>query len=187
MARRGSRTLAWIGIALIAAAPAAASADDVGIWLEQPVNPDVGNLPETADTITGNMRLGRIKGVLGGGQDMFRISIPEPPDFVATVECAVANIHCDPQLFVFDAFGQLVASDDDSGPSIDAEIKGFPREGGQFFLAISENDDDPVLTNGAVTGWTGALKDVSCRNSPAAFCTYEIVLKGAYTADHDSR
>jgi hypothetical protein len=118
---------------------------------------DVGSLPATALTINS---AGPINGMISaaGDADMYRIHICDPANFTAVVDPANSTIG-DSQLFLFHLDGTGVAMDDDDpngtngllsrlqGPL----VQSIPA--GDYYLAISAYDCDPVDSNGLDDIW----------------------------------
>lgn len=60
----------------------------------------------------------------------------------------------DSKLFLFDADGHLLASDDDSGPSLQSWIANYVLPfSGLYFAAVTTYPNDPVMSGGVITGW----------------------------------
>ena len=107
---------------------------------------DAGDQPGSAQVVSGVTPLTAIQGTLGAGDiDMFRIHL-NGGAFSATV-----GIGGDSQLFLFDSTGRgLLANDDIAFPSISRSgISGSLPEG-DYFLAISEFDNDPLSAGGLI-------------------------------------
>lgn len=151
-------TLTW-AVAL-ALAPAAAWAGPG--HNEGPV--DAGRLPGSAQTVAGSGPLTSISGETGGPlrlidfQDMYRIQIDDPVAFSATTVGAAAF---DTELWLFDLSGRGLLGNDDtpgapaspqstlSSPATDAGAQVIPGPG-QYFLAISGHDDNPLSIGGQI-------------------------------------
>jgi len=126
---------------------------------------DAGNLPNTSYDATGHrMPLDSIYGTLeeiaiGYDVDMFKIFISDPANFsaIANPMGTHLSVDNDAQLFVFDAFGNCVAEDDDGGhdylPAIyRGELLGnLP---GVYYIAISLYNVDPA--DDPISSWAGS-------------------------------
>ncbi|HEX5468164.1 MAG TPA: hypothetical protein VFW80_03855 [Gaiellaceae bacterium] len=112
-------------------------------WVEQP---DAGAKPGGAQAVRGTGQLKVIKGMLVG-VDMFKICAD--PGFSAST---IGGADFDSQLFLFDSHGVGLYANDDSGGTLQSELPAGHPNGpsirGEYFLAISSYDRDPV--NGPV-------------------------------------
>jgi hypothetical protein len=110
---------------------------------------DAGELPGTAQVITGLPVLTSITGSLGANDaDMFRFHSPGGM-FSATVT-AVSNAG-DSQLFLFNSTGFGVLANDDNGVLFaPSRIFTAALPAGDYFLAISEFNRDPVSAGGLI-------------------------------------
>lgn len=141
---------------------------------------DAGDLPGTAQVVTGGAQLDGIIGVVDAGTDidMYKIFITEPANFsaIASWDGTDLSEDNDAQLFIFDEAGFLVAKDDDDGvralPAIYAgELAGHPA--GDYYLAFDLFNIDPA--DDPIFGWDGV--PVPPQSGP-----YEIHLTAAQTA-----
>ncbi len=122
----------------MAASPAAAFT-----WSEQG---EAGGLPGNANVVTGDGLVDTITGALGGAEDGFLICIPAPAVFSVTT-IAHAGELVDLQLFLFDAAGVGVYSNDDTTglrPELPAGHPAGPQTPGTYLLVVSGFDRDPV-------------------------------------------
>ncbi len=123
---------------------------------EEPTGEDAGNFLETAFNVStgGSGHVGVIKGRLTGNsggsgflegdfQDLFRINIVNPEEFLAQTEL-VSNGLGDPMLFLFDRDGTGLAASNDRGDSdpqskLAANDANWPLnlEAGIYYLAIT--------------------------------------------------
>ncbi|MGE0480326.1 MAG: DVUA0089 family protein [Phycisphaerae bacterium] len=133
----------WHLISGFAAAMAFAASANAGIWSEVG---DAGDLPGTAQTAVGAGSLDQIDGALAGGADMYRICITSPSTFSADTN---GGASFDTQLFLFDLNGVGVLANDDSG-TLQARLPAgsFTLAAGEYYLAISGFDRDPVDAGG---------------------------------------
>jgi len=147
------------------------------IWIEVG---DAGDLPGTAQVVTGGALLDGIIGVLDSGTDidMYKIFITDPENFSAITNWAGTDLSedNDAQLFLFNEAGFLVAKDDDDGvrtlPAIYAgELTGHPA--GDYYLAFDLFNIDPA--DDPIFSWAGVA--VPPQSGP-----YEIHLTAAQTA-----
>ena len=158
-------------------------------------NADAGELPGTARTVLGSGSLTQITGTLSlNNADMYRISICDFANFSAST---VGGASFNTQLFLFDANGMPVEFDDDTLANTQSTITNqFVTANGDYYLAISAADRDPVSSTGAIwldtpfttqrgpdgpgaanaiSGWTGT-------GDPGATPAYTITLTGACAA-----
>lgn len=134
-----------------------------GGWTEQG---DAGDLPGSAQITNGSGPLLSITGSTGGGDgvDMYAIFIDDPVNFIASTAGAGGgfggNATFDTQLWLFDANGfGLLGNDDFPGASFRSEIRFPAADGpnagqfpgpGNYFLAISGFNNDPLSQGGAI-------------------------------------
>ncbi len=175
------------------AATSVVQANDVPPYAE---NGDVGELPATARVVLGSGTLATISGNLTVDDvDMYRISVCDFANFSATT---VGGAAFNTQLFLFNSAGVGIALSDDTLANTQSTITNqFVTSNGDYYLAISASDRDPVSSGGAiwldtpqttqrapdgpgaggvVTGWTGSGNPGT---TPAA---YSITLTGACAA-----
>jgi hypothetical protein len=140
--RRSTRILAaGAGLALSAAAAHAQQ------WIE---NGDAGDLPATAQAALGTGSLQLITGTIDPSDvDMFQIAICDSANFSATT---VGQTTVDTQLFVFDASGVGVVSNDDTlGSGTQSTIPtGYVLNNGVYYIALSVYNRDPVSAGGTI-------------------------------------
>ena len=182
--------------ALVAALAFASSAGAIP-WTEVG---DAGDLPATSQVPTGVGALTSISGSVplfsSTDADMYRLHIPVPGAFSATTVGTIGTL-VDTQLFLFDVGGfGVYGRDNDPGTARTTLPAGSllgPQSAGDYFLAISGFNRDPVSPGGlifptspgatlfgpsgpggalAISGWTG-LEGFSGRGS------YTINLTGA--------
>ncbi len=139
---------------------------------------DAGDLPGTAQDTTAVSNVSLISGSYGTSTDadMYRIFIADTTMFSASTVGTVGTVS-DTQLFLFDALGIGVLTNDDAAGSgsLRSTIPGFAGTAGFYYLAISAFNRDPVSAGGlifpntfpgvfgptgpgggsAITGWTG--------------------------------
>lgn len=153
----------WLGTTVIVFAFYANSAQtSAQNWVEQG---DAGSLPETAQPIFGGGPLGAIDGNTGVGdfEDMYLIEITDPDNFSASTSPGFAGggATFDTQLFVFDMMGFGIAANDDCpfdpGMGNGSCIAGIGPAGlglitqpGQYFIAVTGVNDDPVSPTGDI-------------------------------------
>jgi hypothetical protein len=104
---------------------------------------DAGELPSSAQHTSGSGTLPGIRGTLNGNEsDVYSINICDHASFSATT---VGGSGVDTQLFLFDANGNGVTGDDDSAGGAQSTLSSaFLVADGQYYLAISGYDRDPV-------------------------------------------
>lgn len=163
---------------LIFAGVAAVAAANAQIWNE--TAPDAGELPGTADNTIGVGALTTILGTnLASDTDMFCIDIIDEANFSAST---VSNgTTWDTQLFLFDANGFGVTSNDDFGGTLQSRLgSAVVAANGHYYLAISKFNRDPqsgttnIFTGafngseqlpgtgvGPVTGWVGTTSNTT--------------------------
>lgn len=110
---------------------------------------DAGKLPETAQSTAATQCARTIDAIIGNldpsDADMFAIYISDPGAFSATT---VGATSFDTQLWLFDANGNGVTFNDDSG-GLQSTITGqFITGPGTYYIAISSYDHDPAGCNG---------------------------------------
>lgn len=135
----------------VLAATIFASTASAGTWSE---DTDAGELPGTAATTSGVGALTEISGQATGDQDvdMYRICISAPAEFSATTSGTVI----DPQLFLFDASGEGVESNDDIVCTVNRQSRlvagnpDGPTAAGAYYLAIDRWDKEPQSADGAI-------------------------------------
>lgn len=118
---------------------------------------DAGELPDTARRASGSTgNLGAIIGTIDGvsDADMYRIRICNPSAFSANTTAQVAGALEDTQLFLFDANGRGVASNDDHPtiPGNQRSVLGPTRvtAPGVYYIAISGYNRDPFSDGGLI-------------------------------------
>lgn len=156
---------------------------------------DAGNLPTSAQAVTGSGIISDIYGTLSSNNDvdMFKIYIYDPSNFYASTINDNTTVY-DTQLFLFDENGYGVLGNDDYSDTWKSYLSSFEGEPGIYFLAISSWDNDPVSDGGLIfpsfpyddgiygptgpggdqpiTGWTNDGKESG---------VYRIVLGGVQT------
>jgi hypothetical protein len=138
------RLIAICGILTVAIA----GSNALGNWTEIG---DAGDLPFSAQAVTGGGALTSITGTLGNPDaDMYQIYISNPAGFSASATYTGAFV--DPQLFLFDQVGMGVYANDDDGVSLNSLLPAAninsPTTPGMYYLAISAYDFDPVSAGG---------------------------------------
>lgn len=169
---------------------------------------DAGNLPGTAQVMSGIGLLTEIHGTLspanGDAQDMYRVYIDGGRTFSATT---VGGVGFDSQLFLFDSSGKGVYANDDvrfrdfAPSTLPAGDPLTPIAAGYYYLAITQCCSTPTSASGQiftvagpnhralsgptgvggdspVTGYSGAFVQ-----SPAFGGPYQIFLSGAHLTD----
>lgn len=149
---------------------------------------DAGDLPGTAQVVTGSGPLTSITTFLGTNDaDVYRICINDEANFSATT---VGGTTIDTQLFLFHADGRGVAMNDDAvgGTELQSRITSqFVTANGEYLLAIVRYDRDPRSAGGSMwndtpfrserapdgpgaagllSGWEGS----TTANTPAVMC-----------------
>ncbi len=183
-------TSPWKTILIGGFALAISSAAAATPWLEIG---DAGSLPGTAQITIGGGPLTIISGNIfsSSDEDMYLINISNPAAFSATT-VGTGGTAFDTQLFLFDSTGLGVYTNDDAvglRSTLPAAHALGPALPGQYYLAISTFDNDPVSGAGLIfpntfpgvfgptgpggaapiTGWAGA----------GSTGTYNIHLTGA--------
>jgi len=126
---------------------AIAGSNALGAWTEVG---DAGDLPGTAQVVTGGGPLDAIFGVMNNSDaDMYQIYISDPAGFSAY---ATSN---DPQLFLFDQAGMGVYANDDFDFSdwnafLPTGDPSSPTTPGIYYLAVSEFNLDPFSAGGLI-------------------------------------
>ena len=126
---------------------AIAGSNALGAWTEIG---DAGDLPGTAQAVTGSGPLLSITGTMNDPDvDMYQIYIYDPAGFSAYAT------GWDPMLFLFDQSGMGVYGDDDSGGTgFDAFLPAgdtySPTTAGIYYLAISEFALHPNSASGSI-------------------------------------
>ena len=126
---------------------AIAGSNALGGWTEVG---DAGDLPGTAQVVTGGGPLDTIFGVMNNPDaDMYQIYISNPAGFSAY---AIGN---DTQLFLFDQSGMGVYANDDGGISgfnafLPAGDPSSPTTPGIYYLAVSQFNLDPYSAGGLI-------------------------------------
>ena len=143
---------------------------------------DAGRLPNTAQVPVGVGPLTQINGNYGfiTDVDMYKIFISDPSVFVAEVTSFTPEDDdgiSDSQLSLFDANGVYILQDDDGGVGLLSKIDGFVGSAGNYFLAISDFDNDPVpdTIGEQIIDWDDESESITTG-------TYEIALEGATAA-----
>jgi hypothetical protein len=112
---------------------------------------DAGETLTTAQDIqSGSRPLESISGTLAGDADVFQISLTGDRTFSAKT---VGGASFDTQLFLFDSAGKGVYGNDDAGSFKQSTLpKGrfSPAESGNYYLAVSGFDYDPVSDGGEI-------------------------------------
>jgi hypothetical protein len=131
-------------VILLGLAPSAFAASESG---------DAGDLPATAQN-AGSGAVTSIVGNFGTGSDadMYRVCLSDGASFSASTVAAPPR---DTQLFLFDADGIGVYSNDDTGVGVHvsqlpARHRFSPTSGGQYFLAASAFNNDPWSDSGEI-------------------------------------
>jgi hypothetical protein len=144
---------------------AIAGSNALGAWTEVG---DAGDLPGTAQVVTGSGTLDTIFGVMNDPDvDMYQIYVSDPAGFSAYAT------GFDPQLFLFDQSGLGVYGDDDSGGGLNALLPAgntySPTTPGIYYLAISEFNLDPFSAGGAIfSGYPAATPTGPGSGSPVS-------------------
>ncbi|CAG0985330.1 hypothetical protein PHYC_01990 [Phycisphaerales bacterium] len=111
---------------------------------------DAGDLPFSAQAPVGSGTLNAIAGDMGADDaDMFLIEICDVFSFSATT---VGGAGFDTQLFLFNLDGTGVTHNDDSGGVQSTITNIFVPANGQYYLAVSRYDHDPI-NDGAAEIW----------------------------------
>ena len=120
---------------------------------------DAGELPSSNQAVFGLGRLSSISGTLinrgsrSDDIDLYRFIIDQPASFSASL-AADLSADNDASLFLFNESGELILSDDDSGPGFLPEFAAGDLQGsaGVYLLGISLYATQPLLTP-TLTGW----------------------------------
>lgn len=163
-------------VLLLGSAASAQSRPPVGaIWDELP---DAGELLHTGQSPLGSGMLRQVRGELRGAAlefdpdwaDAFRISITSPVDFLVST---VGGAAFDTQLFLFDAAGLAVATNDDVSPDIRQSAIGAVGPGrgtlvpsGDYLLIVAAAGYVPVSAGGDRI-WVAGLGPATAPNGPA--------------------
>jgi hypothetical protein len=143
--RKGSLGLGAVALGVAALALAAGNAQ-AAIWSE---TGDAGQVVGGAQGTTGSGPLTAITGSLISADrvDMYLITITNPLLFSAST---VGGATFDTQLFLFTTSGVGLSHSDDTATSTQSTLTGqFVPAPGNYLLAISIYDRDPVSTSGA--------------------------------------
>lgn len=86
--------------------------------------------------------------------DLYQIFIFDPAAFSVSVTSNL-SVDNDSQLFLFNALGNQVLSDDDDGPGLRPEFFAGEVGGpaGVYYVAFGLWDTDPTFTGGVLSGW----------------------------------
>jgi hypothetical protein len=172
MQRKNSRiagTLIALVFMFLAASVSAVSWNETG---------DAGNTLLTAQTPIGIGALDTIVGTIGSGTDtdVFRIYIPDPSILAVTMNGTALSGDNDTELYILDAFGNLVFNDDDGGPGWLSQANAGPlagRPSGIYLVAYNQFSSIPENSQlSPVTGW-------SFLNNPSQTGTVQLNLTGA--------
>ncbi len=136
---------------------------------------DAGELPETAQA-TPSGALTAIRGSMGDADaDVYAIFISDPSSFsastLATGGCIPGQAAFDTQLFLFDANGNGVVHNDDSGSTLQSRIDNstFCIPGpGLYYLAISRYNRDPIGCEDDFIWANSPFSAVRCPDGPEA-------------------
>jgi hypothetical protein len=153
---------------------------------------NAGDLPGTAQTISDQPLLSSISGTLtAGDRDMYLIRIGGLVPFSATVTSPASSLNGDPQLFLFDSAGfGVLANDDNQVLLAPSRVSGI-LPAGDYYLAITEFNDDPVSNGGLIfpdddflnvigpTGPGGGLPIIGWTNQGGAGFAYTIAIENA--------
>ena len=114
---------------------------------------DAGDLPSTAQ----NLGPGAVTEILGsftsgGDVDVYRVCLTDGASFSAST---VVPMSLDTQLFLFDADGLGVYSNDDAGIGVrasrlPAQHRFSPTSGGEYFIGLSSFNNDPRSDAGEI-------------------------------------
>lgn len=173
-------------IPMLAAATVVSSAGVArGGWTEAG---DAGQLPGTAQSVTGSGLLSMITGELGTTDaDMFAVFISGA--FTATTVDTPGSL-ADTQLFLFDSDGYGVLGNDDANSGTLRSTLSGSLDPGIYYLAISAFNRDPFNAHGLIfpdlprtdlhgpDGSGGAFPVTSWSDSPRPSGTYQINLSG---------
>jgi hypothetical protein len=185
LARRAAKALVGGGLLLPMAAQAI-TFTEIG---------DAPSLPP-GQQIVSTTPLTAIQGALtAGDQDMFKIHL-DGGSFSATVVNDAAN-GPDSQLFLFNSAGVGVLANDDAGPGLFFSSISAILPAGDYFLGISQFDNDPISAGGLIfpntfigqfgpTGAGGALPISGWSASGGNGFAYTISLTGASSVVGDN-
>ena len=139
-----SAAIAAIAVILLALAPSAFAVSEIG---------DAGGLPATAQDV-GSGAVTSILGSFASGSDadVYRMCLSDGASFSASTVAAPPR---DTQLFLFDADGVGVYSNDDTGlgvhvSQLPAHHRFSPTSGGEYYLAVSAFNNDPWSDAGEI-------------------------------------
>ena len=114
---------------------------------------DAGDLPATAQNV-GSGAVTSITGGFGNGSDadIYRVCLSDGASFSASTVAAPPR---DTQLYLFDADGLGVYSNDDIGLGVHvsrlpANHRFSPTSGGEYYLAVSAFNNDPWSDSGEI-------------------------------------
>jgi len=146
VSQRLSRTAATAAIAVIflGLAPSAFAASESG---------DAGDLPSTSQDLGSGAVTEILGSFTGGGDvDVYRVCLTDGASFSAST---VAPMSLDTQLFLFDADGLGVYSNDDAGIGVrgsrlPAQHLFSPTSGGEYFIGLSSFNNDPRSDAGEI-------------------------------------
>jgi hypothetical protein len=125
-------------------------------WVEQG---DAGDLPSSAQIITGSGPMGSISGAITGDADMFEVTICDPANFSAST---VGTTTWDTQLWIFlrDGHGVVMNDDTTAGGVLQSRISpGWITAAGTYYLAITQWDKD-ALDDGGNQLWLDTVGGV---------------------------
>ena len=135
-------TICVIAVLITASGNAFAAWTEVG---------DAGELPGTAQVVSGSGPLTGISGTISEDADMYQIYISDALGFSAQVTAT----NFDTQLFLFDASGMGVYANDDNGAILEPSLLPAghplgPTSAGTYYLAISAWDYDAYSSGGLI-------------------------------------
>jgi hypothetical protein len=152
-------------IVAAAAGLAVAASAHGQLWNE---SGDAGDLPASAQGVLGSGPLQLILGMIGEASDvdMYQVFICDAPNFSAST---VGQTTLDTQLFIFDASGLGIVSNDDTlGSGTQSTIPtGFIPANGVYYIAISLFNRDPISSGGLIFN-PPAFTTVQTPNGPGA-------------------
>jgi hypothetical protein len=145
LARVAALTVLVVGLLAFPAVALAVTWTEVG---------DAGDLPSSAQVVTGEGPVTSISGTLSDAndEDMYALCLVGGKTFSARTHGSAV---IDPQLFLFDAAGLGVYANDDDGPvlqqsALPAGHALTPTVPGIYYLAISAWNNDPVSSGGRI-------------------------------------
>lgn len=140
------------------------------------INPDAGESLSTAQNLT-NQNGQLVNGITGSlasnnDVDIYQITLPGNQTFSATTVNRSTNV--DTRLFLFDANGQGVYSNDDENDqtrqsTLPSGNPFTPKKAGNYYLAITSYENEPlskegnIFSSGSFTDILGASKDGGSR------------------------